>query len=162
MRSCCCRQEKVVVVSGYFAPCHAGHVEYFALAKQLAGQGGKVVVIVNNDLQATNKRGVCAVPLADRLAIVGAMRYVDEAVASIDEGRSVCTTLAMLCQRPDHSGGARPTHFVNSGDRASAEVPEKPVCDFHGVVMQDLPAPKLNSSSDMIRHIVDNTHLLKW
>lgn len=150
----------VVVVSGYFCGPHAGHVEYLSLAKQFAGPDGRVVVIVNNDEQAIMKRGICAVPIADRVAIVGAMRDVDEVVVSIDKDRTVCATLEMLCTRPCTS--SRPTHFANSGDRSSTEVPEKAVCDKHGVAMLDMPAPKLNSSSDMIRHIALNIDKIKW
>ncbi|WIA15723.1 hypothetical protein OEZ85_002343 [Tetradesmus obliquus] len=105
------------------------------------------------------KRGICAVPMCTRLAVVRAVRYVDEVVISIDTDRTVCATLDMLCQR---TGPNRPTHFANSGDRSSDEVPESVVCHRHGIIMQDLPGAKVNSSSDMIRHIIDNQHALRW
>lgn len=43
----------IACVSGYFDPIHIGHIEYFKLAKQGAD---KLMVIVNNDEQATLKR----------------------------------------------------------------------------------------------------------
>ena len=45
---------KIVCVSGYFDPFHVGHLEYFKNAKAL---GDYLVVIVNNDQQATLKKG---------------------------------------------------------------------------------------------------------
>lgn len=151
----------VVVVSGYFCPLHEGHIELFRCAREFAGPKGKVVVIVNSDEQAVRKRGLCAVLMCTRLAVLRAVRYVDEVVSSIDTDRTVCATLDMLCQREEECG-SRPTHFANAGDRSSDEVPESAVCRRHGIVMQDLPGAKVNSSSDMIRHIIDNQHALKW
>ena len=148
---------RIVVVSGYFSPCHAGHVELFRAAKEFAGEQGQVWVIINNDDQAILKRGLSAVPIKDRAAIVSAMRYVDRVVPSIDKGRSVCDTLESLCKE-----SVPPTHFANAGDRSSSEVPEKTVCDAYHVDMVDLPGDKINSSSDMIKHILNNQHLLKW
>ncbi|MEK6830800.1 MAG: aminotransferase class I/II-fold pyridoxal phosphate-dependent enzyme, partial [Nanoarchaeota archaeon] len=43
---------KIVAVSGYFDPLHFGHIEYFELAKKLAGENGKLIIILNNDEQA--------------------------------------------------------------------------------------------------------------
>lgn len=40
-------QKKVVVISGYFSPSHAGHCDYARLAKEFAGPDGIVYVIVN-------------------------------------------------------------------------------------------------------------------
>ena len=48
------QQEKIVCVSGYFDPIHVGHIEYFKLSREI---GTKLMVIVNNDHQATLKKG---------------------------------------------------------------------------------------------------------
>ena len=40
------KNNKAIIVSGYFNPIHKGHIEYFNKAKQLADQ---LFVIVNND-----------------------------------------------------------------------------------------------------------------
>ncbi len=53
--------EKIVCVSGYFNPIHAGHIEYFEKSRKL---GDKLVVIVNND-----KKGSSFMPEAERLRI---------------------------------------------------------------------------------------------
>ena len=47
-------EEKIVCVSGYFDPIHVGHLEYFKFSKKI---GTKLMVIVNNDEQATLKKG---------------------------------------------------------------------------------------------------------
>ena len=44
----------IVCVSGYFDPLHVGHIEYFEKSKQL---GDELMVIVNNDYQASLKKG---------------------------------------------------------------------------------------------------------
>ena len=44
----------VVACSGYFDPIHPGHIEYLEMSKSL---GDKLYVIVNNDNQATMKKG---------------------------------------------------------------------------------------------------------
>ena len=40
-------------MSGYFDPVHVGHIEYFKKSKEI---GTKLMVILNNDLQAYKKR----------------------------------------------------------------------------------------------------------
>ena len=46
------REMKVVCVSGYFDPIHCGHIEYLKNASLL---GDKLIVILNNDVQNTQK-----------------------------------------------------------------------------------------------------------
>ena len=46
----------IVAVSGYFDPIHKGHIEYFKKARELAGENGSVVCILNNDEQALLKK----------------------------------------------------------------------------------------------------------
>ena len=41
-------KKRLIIVSGYFNPLHAGHIEYFTLAKKF---GDHLLVIVNNDTQ---------------------------------------------------------------------------------------------------------------
>ena len=90
------RKEVIVATSGYFEPLHFGHIEYLELAKKL---GTKLVVIVNNEKQAILKKGYEFMPLKERMAIVKALKCVDEVIASIDEDASVCKSLELL--KPD-------------------------------------------------------------
>merc|ERR1712224_976442 len=69
-------RKKRVVVSGYFDPFHVGHLEYLEKSKVAAGgdKGAHLIVIVNNDHQATLKKGKPFMPAAERVKIVTALR----------------------------------------------------------------------------------------
>jgi len=126
---------KVVAVSGYFDPLHVGHLEYFELAAQL---GDKLVVIVNNDEQANLKKGRPFMKENDRVAIIKALRCVDEAFLSIDKERSVCESIKAV----------HPDIFANGGDRTTGEVPETKVCRELGIEIVDNLGEKIRSSSN--------------
>jgi len=126
--------EKIVCVSGYFNPIHAGHIEYFEKSKQL---GDKLVVIINNDKQAILKKGSTFMPENERLKIVRSLKIVDFAVLSIDEDRTVCKTLESI----------RPHFFTNGGDQKNNIIPEKEVCDRLGITLVDGMGDKIQSSS---------------
>lgn len=134
---------KVVVLSGYYDPIHHGHLESMSLAREFAGPDGFVYVIVNNDHQACLKKGRPFMPLKDRLAIVDAIRYVDRAVASVDDDRTVCQTIRMLCEARD----PKPTHFANGGDVVAGGSPEDNVCQEFGIEMVFGLGDKVQSSS---------------
>jgi cytidyltransferase-like protein len=136
-----------VVISGYYNPVHAGHCEYARLAKEFAGPHGRVVCIVNNDKQVLLKKGHMGVPEGDRMAVMGSLRYVDDAVLSVDTDRTVCRTLQMLCDK-----GYRPTHFANGGDvTAGTSCPEKKVCEANDIVMVFGLGDKIQSSSSILQ-----------
>ena len=71
----------LVIASGYFDPQHIGHLEYLEKAKEL---GDRLVVIVNNDLQARQKKGYSFMPQKERMRMVKALKPVDEVFLSID------------------------------------------------------------------------------
>lgn len=143
---------RTVVVSGYFNPIHRGHLEYFERARELVGPQGRLVVIVNNDHQAHLKKGYSALDEEERVAIVRALRGVDEVVLSIDKDRSVCATLAMMCTTRQ-PGNGRPDIFANGGDQSNSSIPEAAVCIEHGVKLVDGLGAKVQSSSAIIAHI---------
>jgi cytidyltransferase-like protein len=135
---------KVVVVSGYFNPCHRGHVDYCRLAKEFAGPDGVVYVIVNSDNQSVLKKKFSFVPQDDRIAVMGSLKYVDGAFLSIDEDRTVCKTIEWLCANAEF----KPTHFANGGDvTPGAPCPEEVVCKAHGVELVYGLGDKVQSSS---------------
>ena len=119
----------IVVTSGYFNPLHVGHIRLLRAAREL---GDRVIVIVNNDAQQMMKKGQIIIPEDQRLEIVGAIRFVDEALVASDTDGTVCETLAAVA-------AANPGHriiFGNGGDRdSSAVVPEEDVCREHGIKM---------------------------
>ena len=132
------KEETIVAVSGYFDPIHVGHLELIQKAKTL---GDKLVVIVNNTKQAHLKKGFEFMPFEERLKIVKALQDVDEVVASIDEDKTQCKTLAML----------KPHIFANGGDRHQGEIPESETCRQHGIKMIDGLGGKIQSSSELTK-----------
>ncbi len=137
---------KIVVTSGYFNPLHVGHLECFTLAKEL---GDYLIVIVNSDAQVKLKGSVPFMSQEDRMAIVEALRVVDEVVLSIDTDGSVCKTLEMIYKE-------RPFHiFAKGGDRMSSNIPEAILCDKLGIQIADGLGAKVRSSSGLIVDAVE-------
>lgn len=128
---------KRVAVSGFMDPIHIGHVEYLKLAKEFAGENGKLIVILNTDAQAVIKKGRAFMPCEERKAIVEAIRYVDEVFVAVDEDITVCKSLE--CVKPDC--------FLKGGDRFSNEIPERAVCERLGIALLDGFGNKIQSSS---------------
>jgi len=127
-----------VAVSGYFNPLHVGHLEMCERAQRL---GNYLIAIVNNDCQVKLKGSVPFMSEADRMKIVGALRWVDEVVLSIDRDKTVCKTLAKV----------KPDIFANGGDRHNInDVPEYPVCQKLGIKMVDGLGKKIRASSTLI------------
>ena len=129
---------KVVVVSGYFDPLHIGHIEYLKLAWDL---GDKLVVILNNDVQAKLKKGKVFMPLSERKEILEAIKYIDEVFVSIDEDGSVCKSLEVI----------KPHIFAKGGDRFAYEIPETLICKKLGIEIVDGLGSKKQSSSGLIK-----------
>jgi len=127
-----------IAASGYFDPLHVGHIEYLEKSKAL---GDKLVVIVNNDKQATLKKGKPFMNQEDRLKIIKSLRCVDQAFISIDEDSSVCKSLA----------ACKPDIFANGGDKTREGIPESPICAELGIEMVDSLGEKIRSSSEYIK-----------
>jgi len=120
----------IVIVSGYFNPLHIGHLRMLQAAKQI---GDKVIVIVNNDVQQKMKKGKVIMEETERLAIVKAIRYVDDAVIAVDADPTVCKTIEKIAQQ--YPGNT--LIFGNGGDRKDPSlVPEVPVCEKYGITME--------------------------
>ena len=126
-----------VCASGYFDPIHVGHLEYLRGAKRL---GDRLVVIVNNDRQATLKKGRPFMPAVERAKIVEALEFVDDVCIAIDEDRTVCKTLMEVC----------PQIFCNGGDQNNTSIPEASICDELGIELVDGLGDKIQSSSWLI------------
>ena len=133
-------KQKRVAVSGYFDPLHAGHLEYFRLAKKLAGRKGRLIVILNNDKQALQKKTKVFMTLEQKKKIIEAIKYVDEVYVSIDTDESVCKSLQVL----------HPTIFAKGGDRLIDEIPEAKLCRELNIKMIDRLGKKIESSSELV------------
>lgn len=134
--------KKIVIASGYFDPIHIGHIEYLRLAKQL---GDKLIVITNNDMQCTLKKGKPFMKQEERLEILKAIKYVDEAMISIDKDKTVCETVKVIAKK--FKGDK--IIFAKGGDRFSSEVPEAKLCKELGIEMVDGLGQKIQSSSSL-------------
>lgn len=132
-----------VVASGYFDPLTVGHVEYLEKAKKL---GDKLIVIVNNDTQASLKKQFSFIKQDERLTIVKALRCVDEVVLSIDQDRTVCKTLEML----------KPDIFAKGGDQNIGTIPEKEICDLYNIKIIDGLGDKIQSSRWLLKQVKKN------
>lgn len=126
---------KTVCTSGYFNPIHKGHVDLFREAREL---GDKLVVIVNNDHQVCLKGSTPFMSEEERMIVVGAMRYVDEVVLSVDTDRSICKTLEMV----------KPDVFAKGGDSVIENTPETELCLKLGIeCLFGVGGDKVQSSS---------------
>ena len=86
-------KKKAIIVSGYFNPLHRGHIEYFSLAKQ---NGDILVVIINNDIQRSNKGSKEFMLEDERELIISNLKLVDKTYISIDTDRTVKKTIEMI------------------------------------------------------------------
>jgi cytidyltransferase-like protein len=130
----------IASVSGYFDPIHIGHIEYFKMAKQYAD---KLMVIVNNDEQATLKKGRAFMPCEERMQIIQELTCVDIVVKSVDTDRTVCKTLETVSPKP--------TYFCNGGDQNNQSIPESTICNELNIVLIDGLGDKIQSSSWLIK-----------
>ncbi|MCP4686970.1 MAG: adenylyltransferase/cytidyltransferase family protein [Desulfobacterales bacterium] len=136
---------KIVIVSGYFNPIHVGHIRLLEEAKKL---GDQLIVIVNNDKQQRMKKGKIIMPEKEREEVVRAIRWVDDALISVDEDKTVIKSIEKLAK--DHPGAR--ILFANGGDRESSKVvPETAICEKYGIEMRfDVGGiSKLNSSTNI-------------
>jgi D-beta-D-heptose 7-phosphate kinase/D-beta-D-heptose 1-phosphate adenosyltransferase len=142
---------KIAVTSGYFDPVHSGHIECFNLAKQIVGQDGILVVIVNNDEQAVLKKGKSFMTCAERIKIISALKDVDLVIKSIDKDKTVCKTIQFIYdtyQENSLSNGEKYEYiFAKGGDAFSSSVPEKKICDELKITIIDNLGKKIQSSS---------------
>lgn len=130
---------KINIVSGYFDPLHDGHIEYFKNAKK---NSEKLIVILNNDIQTSIKKGKPFMKENVRLKIVEAIKYVDEVILSIDTDRSVCNSLRRIRKLYPNAELV----FVNGGDRNIQNIPEYILKNEIGLEFSDDAGEKINSS----------------
>ena len=134
-------KRKVVIVSGYFNPIHKGHLELFEKSQKY---GDFLIVIVNSDLQRKLKGSKEFMDENERLLIVNSIKYVGEALISIDKDKTQIETLKYI-----HSkyGKIWDLHFVNGGDQNNDTIPESVICNELGITLVDGVGDKVQSSS---------------
>ena len=140
---------KLVIISGYFNPLHAGHLDYIEAAKSL---GDKLWIIINSDNQVKIKGSVPFQNEYDRLRIVRCLKPVDNAILSIDKDATVINTLRNI-----HAVFSQAGHdiiFANGGDRLKGNTPEEIFCRENGVqTIYGIGGEKVQSSSSLIDNI---------
>ena len=150
------KPKTIVIVSGYFAPLGAHHIEFFEAAKKL---GDELWVIVNNDKQLMLKKGFCIQDQEERSAIVSQLCMVDKTILSIDKNTTTLPeTLAWIfhsyyVQWPIYEKSPIPYRFIfaNGGDRTAPEADEAQICKTYKVPLTFGIGPKkTTSSSDLI------------
>ena len=136
---------KGIIVSGYFNPIHIGHLELFEKAKI---KGDVLFVIVNNDLQRALKGSQEFMLEDERVQIVSALEVTDTVVLSIDQDRTVCSTLQQLYQ---NFGTQYELYFANGGDQNNTSIPEVTLCKKLGIGLLDGLGEKIQSSSWILK-----------
>ncbi len=136
---------KMIVVSGGFDPVHIGHVRMFEEAKELVGEEGKLIVVLNCDAWLVRKKGKAFMQQDDRAEIIRAFECVDDVFILESDRSDVGEALERL----------KPHIFANGGDRRNtADIPESVVCEEHGIemVFNIGQGGKIRSSSELLRN----------
>jgi D-beta-D-heptose 7-phosphate kinase/D-beta-D-heptose 1-phosphate adenosyltransferase len=138
-----CRSQGTItiVASGGFDPLHPGHVGYLEDARRRGGKTAALFVLVNGDSFLQRKKGRVFQPLADRCAIVAALRSVEVVIPFESDQQTVTPALEKL----------RPHVFAKGGDRAdAASIPEWSACHQLGIeIWADVGPAKQWSSSEI-------------
>jgi D-beta-D-heptose 7-phosphate kinase/D-beta-D-heptose 1-phosphate adenosyltransferase len=140
---CSLARRKVVLASGFFDPPHRGHIIYLREAKKL---GNWLVVSVHRDECCVKKKGYCFMPLEDRIAVVEAIRYVDEVI--VCEPSCDLTTCDALQK-------VKPQIFAKGGDRTPENMPRSEVklCENLGIeIVYGVGGGKVQSSSWLVEN----------
>ena len=136
---------KAIIVSGYFNPIHKGHIELFHNARE---KGDQLFVIVNNDHQRALKGSKEFMSENERVLIVSELKIVDKAFLSIDQDRTVCSSIEELYIE---YGDYYDLYFANGGDQNNDVCPEVPVCKKYGIGLIDGLGNKIQSSSWLLK-----------
>jgi glycerol-3-phosphate cytidylyltransferase/D-beta-D-heptose 7-phosphate kinase/D-beta-D-heptose 1-phosphate adenosyltransferase len=125
---------KRIIVSGFFNPLHAGHLDLIEAAKK---SGDYLIVIVNNDAQQIEKKGKIILDEQNRARLIRALRDVDEVVIGIDPaGNHWPSTKTLELVANKYVGDE--LVFANGGDRPDPEAlpgPEAEMCRQKGIEM---------------------------
>jgi len=136
---------KAIIVSGYFNPLHKGHIELFHNAKE---KGDELFVIVNSDHQRVLKGSKEFMSENERVLIVSELKIVDKVFLSIDQDRTVCSSIENIFKE---FGKNYELYFANGGDQNNDVCPEVPLCKKYGIGLIDGLGDKIQSSSWLLK-----------
>ena len=109
----------------------------------------ELFVMLNNDHKRVLKDSKEFQKEDERMIIVSKIKAVDEAFLSIDEDRTVCTTLQLIAER---LGQEFELAFANGGDQNNDTIPERSICDPAGITLIDGLGDKIQSSSWLMKN----------
>jgi D-beta-D-heptose 7-phosphate kinase/D-beta-D-heptose 1-phosphate adenosyltransferase len=131
---------KIVFTNGCFDILHAGHVSYLNRAKAL---GDILIIGVNSDDSIRRIKGENRPinPLEDRIQVLGGLSCVDYLVA-FNEDTPI--DLIRLVQ---------PDVYVKGGDYTKETLPEAPVVEQYGGIVELLPFVENRSTTRIIKRV---------
>jgi D-beta-D-heptose 7-phosphate kinase / D-beta-D-heptose 1-phosphate adenosyltransferase len=135
---------KIVFTNGCFDILHRGHVTYLSRAKAL---GDVLVLGVNSDSSVRRLKGDSRPinSLSDRVHVLAALSCVDHIIPFDAETAS------------DLIRTVRPDIYVKGGDYTKEKLPEAPVVEEMGGVVQILPLLQARSTTGIIERIRDGS-----
>ena len=136
------------IVAGGFDPVHRGHLDHIRKARAL---GDRLIVITHPDAILLRKKGYCLLPLADRVEILEAIKWVDEVVVSIDGDGTVAKTLEKI--RQNSSGELA---FAKGGDRTPMNMPANEIetCERLGIKIIYGVGNELSHSQELVSNLL--------
>jgi cytidyltransferase-like protein len=134
------------IVSGYFNPVHAGHIEYMNEARNRCDY---LIAIINNDKQVELKGSTPFMDENHRSFIVHNLKAVDSTMLSVDKDKTVCESIRKICWNWPNTK----IIFFNSGDRVNnSEGSEVQLCKMLDIEYVSIPLPKKFSSHELIHN----------
>jgi D-beta-D-heptose 7-phosphate kinase/D-beta-D-heptose 1-phosphate adenosyltransferase len=132
--------QKIVFTNGCFDILHAGHVSYLNRAKSL---GDILIIGVNSDNSIRRLKGPTRPinPLEDRIQVLSGLGCVDYLVAFDEDTPS--NLIRLVC----------PDIYVKGGDYTKQTLPEAPLVEQLGGVIELLPFIENRSTSSIIERI---------
>ena len=131
---------KIVFTNGCFDILHAGHVSYLNRAKAL---GNILIIGVNSDNSIRRIKGANRPinPLEDRIQVLGGLGCVDYLI-TFDEDTPI--DLIRLVQ---------PDVYVKGADYTKETLPEAPVVEQYGGIVELLPFVENRSTTRIIERV---------
>lgn len=132
--------QRIVFTNGCFDILHAGHVSYLNRARLL---GDILIIGVNSDMSVSRLKGLTRPinPLCDRIQVLAGLNSVDYLI-SFDEDTPI-KLIQVIC----------PDVYVKGGDYTKETLPEAPIVEQLGGVVEILPFVENRSTSSMIERI---------
>lgn len=119
-------RNKTIAISGGFDPIHVGHLRMFQHAKELVGENGQLIIILNDNEYLLRKKGRYFMTQSDRAELLGALTCIDSVYQYTSDTDDVGDALRTL----------KPDLFGNGGDVDNlSKIREYDVCRELGIEM---------------------------